>query len=213
LLAGDAAHVHSPIGGQGLNLGLQDAANLGWKLALIVKDRAPDELLDTYTIERHPVGAQVLRYSRAECALLRTDQQTEALRELFGEILQTPQAVRYLTEMVNGVHVRYDHPGKSRSLSGTFAPDLHLDGVDVYTLLANGRGLLLDLADSPALREAADGWRDRIDVVTTASADTTKLAAVLIRPDGYIASATDSDSDINNLRAAMTSSFGPSTTA
>jgi 2-polyprenyl-6-methoxyphenol hydroxylase-like FAD-dependent oxidoreductase len=212
LLAGDAAHVHSPIGGQGLNLGLQDAANLGWKLALVVNGQAPAELLDTYTTERHPVGVSVLRNSRAETALMRTDPQTEALRELLGEILQMPQAVRHLTDMINGVRVRYD-TGDSHPLDGTFATDLHLDGIDVSTLLANGRGLLLDLANDPALRNAAESWNERIDVVTATGADTAKLTAVLIRPDGYVASAVGPSSDIDNLRTALSRWFGPSAPA
>ena len=208
LLAGDAAHVHSPIGGQGLNLGLQDAANLGWKLALVVNGQAPDSLLDTYTAERHPVGSRVLRNSRAESALLRTDPQTEALRELVGEILQTPQAVRHLAEEINGMHIRYS-AGGGHPLDGTFAPDLELDGTDVNPSPNNGRGLLLCLTDSPALRRVADGWTQRVDVITTATRQQT-LATVLIRPDGYIAAALDNSSDVDGLHPAMTQWFGPS---
>ena len=200
--------MHSPIGGQGLNLGLQDAANLGWKLALVVNGQAPDSLLDTYTAERHPVGSRVLRNSRAESALLRTDPQTEALRELVGEILQTPQAVRHLAEEINGMHVRYS-AGSGHRLDGTFAPDLELDGLD-NPLPSNGHGLLLCLTDSPPLRRVADGWSQRIDVVTTASHQLA-LATVLIRPDGYIATALDHSTDVDRLHAAMTQWFGPRT--
>ncbi len=208
LLAGDAAHVHSPIGGQGLNIGLQDAANLGWKLALVVNRQAPDSLLDTYTAERHPVGSRVLRNSRAESALLRTDPQTEALRELVGEILQTPEPVRHLAEEINGMHVRYA-AGSGHPLDGTFAPDLGLDGTDVNQLPSNGRGLVLCLTDSPAVRRVADGWSHRVDVITTTTHQQA-LATVLIRPDGYIAAALENSSDVDGLQAAMTQWFGPS---
>ncbi|GAA3437100.1 FAD-dependent monooxygenase [Kutzneria kofuensis] len=183
LIAGDAAHVHSPIGGQGLNLGLQDAANLGWKLALVARGRADSELLDTYTAERHPVGAQVLRDSRAENALLRTDPQTEALREVLGDVLREPQAARTLLELSHGLRIRYGDD--KNPLIGTFAVDVKLE---------DGRGRYIGPAG-----EVVAPWADRVAIEHADDGGT------LIRPDGYIAwVGTDPD----ELRAALGRWFG-----
>jgi 2-polyprenyl-6-methoxyphenol hydroxylase-like FAD-dependent oxidoreductase len=178
LLAGDAAHVHSPIGGQGLNLGLQDAANLGWKLALVARGVATDQLLDTYTTERYPVGAQVLRDSRAESALLRTDPQTEALRGILGDVLREPQAARALLELSHGLRIRYGDVG-------AFVPDIQLlDGRARYV------GPLTDVVVP---------WADRVSV------EPADGPGRLVRPDGYLAwTGTDPD----GLRAALSRWFG-----
>jgi 2-polyprenyl-6-methoxyphenol hydroxylase-like FAD-dependent oxidoreductase len=183
LLAGDAAHVHSPIGGQGLNLGLQDAANLGWKLALVARGLARPELLDTYTAERHPVGAQVLRDSRAESALIRTDPQTEALRGVLGEVLHDPRAARTLLELSHGLRIRYGDD--KNPLIGTFAAGVRL---------ADGRGRYVGPAS-----EVVAPWADRV-AVTEQPGD-----GLLIRPDGYIAWA---GADPGGLRAALARWFG-----
>ena len=164
LIAGDAAHVHSPIGGQGLNLGLQDAANLGWKLAMVVLGRADPELLDTYTAERHPVGAQVLRDSRAESALLRTDPHTEALRGVLGDMLNNPQAARTLLELSHGLRIRYGDD--KNPVVGTFATGRQL---------LDGRGLYVGPAG-----EVVAPWADRVAVDPDGD-------GLLIRPDGYVA--------------------------
>ncbi|WP_337960631.1 FAD-dependent monooxygenase [Kutzneria chonburiensis] len=178
LLAGDAAHVHSPIGGQGLNLGLQDAANLGWKLALVARGVATDELLDTYTTERYPVGAQVLRDSRAESALLRTDPQTEALRGVLGDVLREPQAARTLLELSHGLRIRYGD-------IGTFDPDVQL---------LDGRARYIG-----PLTDVVVPWADRVSV------EPADGPGRLIRPDGYLAwTGTDPD----GLRAALSRWFG-----
>jgi hypothetical protein len=161
LLAGDAAHVHSPIGGQGLNLGLQDAANLGWKLALVARGLADPELLDTYTAERHPVGAQVLRDSRAESALIRTDSHTEALRGVLAEALDA----RTMLELSHGLRIRYGDD--KNPLIGAFAADVRLlDGQARYI--------------GPDVEVVAP-WADRV-TIQSGSGD-----GVLIRPDGYVA--------------------------
>ncbi|NUR84860.1 MAG: 2-polyprenyl-6-methoxyphenol hydroxylase, partial [Nonomuraea sp.] len=146
LLAGDAAHVHSPIGGQGLNLGLQDAVNLGWKLALVARGAAPESLLDTYTAERHPVAARVLRNTRAQVAMMRPGAQVDALREVLAEVMALPDAERYFTRMVEGTDV--DHaPGSADPRVGRFTPPLTVSpGRPVAELLRDGRGLLLDLS-------------------------------------------------------------------
>jgi hypothetical protein len=188
LLAGDAAHVHSPIGGQGLNLGLQDAMNLGWKLGLVARGLAPESLLDTYTAERHPVGARVLRNTRAQVALMRPGAQVAALREVLAETLAIPAARDHFTAMVNGTDIDYA-PDAAHPLVGRFVPPLALTGADPLPgLLRDGGAVLLDLTDSPTIRAAADGHR--VTVVGARCPAHDELAAVLIRPDGYVAWAT-----------------------
>ncbi|MEU6479703.1 FAD-dependent monooxygenase [Streptomyces sp. NPDC047017] len=182
LLAGDAAHVHSPIGGQGLNLGLQDAANLGWKLALVATGRAPERLLDTYTAERHPIGARVLRNTRAQTVLMRPGPQVDALREVLAEVLTIPAAHEYFGALVSGADVDYA-PDSAQPLVGRFLPD----GLQPVAAehLSDGRFLLLDLVGSRRIRAAADGY-DRVRVVPV-QAPCTGTAALLARPDGYVA--------------------------
>ncbi|WP_437502366.1 FAD-dependent monooxygenase [Sorangium sp. So ce1099] len=195
LLAGDAAHVHTPFGGQGLNLGMQDAVNLGWKLAAAVRGWAPPGLLDTYHAERHPVAAKVLRNSRATVALLDPAERNTPLFELvFGELMRLEQVKRYMHEMFSMVHVRYDMgipEAQCPPLLGRAAPDLwlHTPGgpVRLAALQRNGRGVLLDLADRADLREVAAGWAGRVDLVRARCEAPDLPAALLIRPDGYTA--------------------------
>jgi 2-polyprenyl-6-methoxyphenol hydroxylase-like FAD-dependent oxidoreductase len=189
LLAGDAAHVHSPFGAQGLNLGLQDAANLGWKLASVVTGDAPSSLLDTYERERHPVAERVLRNSRAQAALVHPGAHVDALRSVFAEIIEFPDVKRHFIEMVNGVDIQYyfngDHP-----LTGKFMPDLALTGqvdVNARSLLDDGRYLLLDLSDSTALWDQFNDLGSQVNVVSASCDDAPELGALLVRPDGYIA--------------------------
>jgi 2-polyprenyl-6-methoxyphenol hydroxylase-like FAD-dependent oxidoreductase len=185
LLAGDAAHVHSPIGGQGLNLGLQDALNLGWKLGRVVRGRAPESLLDTYTAERHPVGERVLRNTRAQVALMRPGAQVAALREVLGETLAIPEARQHFTALANGTDIDYA-PDAAHPLVGRFVPPLELTGTDpLPALLRDGRPVLLDLVGSPEIRAAATGTEVR--VVGARCPGDEELAALLVRPDGYVA--------------------------
>ncbi|MER5433337.1 FAD-dependent monooxygenase [Streptomyces sp. NPDC002588] len=195
LLAGDAAHVHSPFGGQGLNLGMGDAVNLGWKLAAVVRGTAPEGLLDTYTAERHPVGAWVLEWTRAQIALMRPQAHARALREVVTGMAGTVDGTTYLVKKISGVWQTYDLPG-GHPLVGHSAPDLELaDGTRLGGLLHGGRGLLLDLADDGKLRALAEGYGDRVDVRTATCPGRPELAGLLVRPDGYVAWAADAGSD------------------
>ncbi|GAA1154999.1 FAD-dependent monooxygenase [Kribbella jejuensis] len=204
LLAGDAAHVHSPFGGQGLNLGMGDAVNLGWKLAATIHGTAPDGLLDTYTTERHPIGEWVLDWTRAQIALMGTDSRTAALRSVVGDLLATPSGSTYLAKKLSGVLQRYPIEG-DHELVGTSAPDFEFaDGTRLGEHLADGKSLLLDLADSPAMREAAAG---RVRVLTTKYGG--ELTGVLIRPDGIVAWAA-SDGSTNGLDEALATWLGQS---
>ncbi|MFI2199727.1 FAD-dependent monooxygenase [Streptomyces sp. NPDC020192] len=191
LLAGDAAHVHSPFGGQGLNLGLGDAMNLGWKLAAVVRGQAPESLLDTYTAERHPIGAWVLDWTRAQIAVMRPDRHARALRRVVTDLALTTTGTTYLVNRISGVWQRYDLPGE-HPLTGASAPDLELsDGTRLGDHLHSGRALLLDLADDPALRDRAEGYADRLEIRTLACPDRPGLHALFVRPDGFVAWAAD----------------------
>jgi 2-polyprenyl-6-methoxyphenol hydroxylase-like FAD-dependent oxidoreductase len=207
LLLGDAAHVHSPMGGPGLNLGMQDAVNLGWKLAGVVNGWAPTDLLDTYESERYSVGERVMLHSQAQLALSAPAPEVNALRQLFGELVDKPGVTSHLAGLLAGSDVRYvvgdDHP-----LSGLMVPDLVLDdGRRVAELLHDARPVLLDLSGGAASAVAAE-WSDRVDAVTATMED--GPAAMVIRPDGYVAWAADEfeADDAERLRAALTRWFG-----
>ena len=191
LLAGDAAHVHPPFGGQGLNLGVGDAVNLGWKLAATLRGHAPDGLLDSYTRERHPIGAWVLDWSRAQVALMRTDPRTRALQGVVADLLATDDGATYLAKKLSGLLQRYDLGG-GHPLVGSGAPDLALaDGTRLGEHCHDGRPLLLDLADSAELREVSAPWGERVHLVTAKPADDGALTGVLVRPDGFVAWAAE----------------------
>lgn len=211
LLAGDAAHVHSPFGGQGLNLGLGDAMNLGWKLAAEITGPAPEGLLDTYTAERHPIGAWVLDWSRAQVAMMRPDRHARALRAVVKGLMETTTGTTYFVKHISGVLHRYDLPG-DHPLVGRSAPDLELaDGTRLAEHLHDGRALLLDLRDTPELRKPAAAYPDRITILTAQA--TTPTAALLIRPDGITAWATDTPTaDPTSLTEALRHWFGVPTT-
>jgi 2-polyprenyl-6-methoxyphenol hydroxylase-like FAD-dependent oxidoreductase len=181
LLAGDAAHIHPPTGGQGLNLGIQDAFNLGWKLAAAVDGWAPEGLLDSYHSERHPVGAAVIDNTRAQITLLGTDRGAVALRELFTKLMDFEEVNRYVTGMITAVGVRYDF-GEGHELLGRRLRDVQLKRGRLYELMHGGRGLLLDQTG----RLTVEGWADRVDHVVDVSEEL-DVPAVLLRPDGHVA--------------------------
>ncbi|SDD60410.1 rifampin monooxygenase [Auraticoccus monumenti] len=181
LLAGDAAHVHPPVGGQGLNLGIQDAFNLGWKLAAEVAGWAPAGLLDTYQAERRPVAADVLSTTRAQMLLLAGEPGPQAVRQLLSELMDLEEVNRYLTEKVIGTGVRYDL-GPDHPLLGRRLPDLELGRGRLYAHLHRGRGLLLDGTG----RLSVSGWADRVDHLVEGSRQL-DVPAALVRPDGHVA--------------------------
>jgi 2-polyprenyl-6-methoxyphenol hydroxylase-like FAD-dependent oxidoreductase len=190
LLAGDAAHIHPPTGGQGLNLGVQDAFNLGWKLAAAVDGWAPEGLLDSYHDERHPVGARVLDNTRAQITLLGTDAGAVALRELFSRLMDFEEVNRHITEMITAVGVRYDF-GEGHELVGRRMKDLDLTHGRLYSLMHEGRGLLLDRTGGLSVA----GWTDRVDHVVDTS-EQLDVPAVLLRPDGHVAWAGEDQEDL-----------------
>ena len=221
LLAGDAAHVHSPVGGQGLNIGVQDAVNLGWKLAQVVKGISPEGLLDTYHGERHPVGARVLRTTMAQVALLRVDDRTEALRDSVSELLNLDEPRRGFGAMMSGLDIQYDL-GEGHPLLGRRMPDLDLLTVDgvvrVFTLLHDARPVLLNLGERGGFDIGP--WADRVQLVDAdcdgpwelpVIGEVTPPSAVLIRPDGYVAWVGDRAQ--LGLADALTTWFGPPTAA
>jgi 2-polyprenyl-6-methoxyphenol hydroxylase-like FAD-dependent oxidoreductase len=197
LLAGDAAHVHSPVGGQGLNTGVQDAVNLGWKLAQVVSRTSPESLLDTYHAERHPVAARVLRNTMAQVALMRPDDRMEALRGTVSELLSMDEPRKRFAAMMSGLDIHYDL-GEGHPLLGRRMPDLDLVTASgprrVFTLLHVARPVLLNLGEPGGV--AITPWRDRVQMVDAEYAGAWELpvlgtvaapGAVLIRPDGYVA--------------------------
>jgi 2-polyprenyl-6-methoxyphenol hydroxylase-like FAD-dependent oxidoreductase len=220
LLAGDAAHVHYPVGGQGLNLGVQDAVNLGWKLAQVVRQTSPDSLLDTYQTERHPVAARVLRNTMAQVALRRSDARTKALSEVVSELLSMEEPRRRFAAMMSGLDTQYDL-GEGHPLLGRRMPDLDLvtaDGpVRVYSLLHAARPVVLNFATPGSLDIAP--WVDRVRLVDAEYTGTWELPAlgtvtpptgVLIRPDGYVAWVGEGSHQ--GLPEALTTWFGPPAT-
>jgi FAD binding domain/Aromatic-ring hydroxylase, C-terminal len=221
LLAGDAAHVHPPDGGQGLQTGVQDAVNLGWKLAQVVKGTSPESLLDTYHAERHPVAARVLRNTMAAIVLRREDERTKALRDTVSELLGMDEPRRRFAAMLSGLDIHYDL-GEGHPLLGRRMPDLDLvtdnGPLRVFTLLQNARPMLLNLGEPGALDITP--WADRVQLVDAkcvgpwelpALGPVTAPTAVLIRPDGYVAWVGDQTQP--GLADALTTWFGPPTAA
>ncbi|WP_084958276.1 rifampin monooxygenase [Thermoactinospora rubra] len=190
LLAGDAAHIHPPVGGQGLNLGIQDAVNLGWKLAAEVDGWAPEGLLDSYQAERRPVAADVLDNTRAQMVLLSTEPGPRALRRLLSELMDFEEVNRHLMEKITAIGVRYDF-GEGHDLLGRRLRDVRLKRGRLYELMRGGRGLLLDQTG----RLSVAGWADRVDHVVDVSEEL-DVPAVLLRPDGHVAWAGEAQTDL-----------------
>ncbi|HEY0123846.1 MAG TPA: FAD-dependent monooxygenase [Rhizobium sp.] len=208
LLAGDAAHIHSPLGGQGLNLGLGDAMNLGWKLAATIRGDVPIGLLDSYASERHPVGAQVLDWSRAQVALMRPSRSSRALEAIIRDLIETGDGATYFAERVWGVSLRYDL-GSSHPLVGRSAPDFELaDGTKLGQRLGNESGLLLDLDAGTPLQVLASRWSGRIVYVASDAKDRLGLSAVLVRPDGIVAWASEAAPNQEEVAQAASRWFG-----
>ncbi|MFI5709981.1 rifampin monooxygenase [Kribbella sp. NPDC051620] len=199
LLAGDAAHIHPPTGGQGLNLGVQDAFNLGWKLAAQVRGWAPEGLLDTYEAERHPVAADVLDNTRAQMELLSPEPGPQAVRRLLTELMDFDEVNRYLIEKITAIDIRYDL-GEGPELVGRRLRDLDLKQGRLYDQLHSGRGLLLDRTE----RLTVGGWSDRVDHLTDPAAPL-DAPCVLLRPDGHVAWVGDNQ---QNLDAHLARWFG-----
>ena len=221
LLAGDAAHIHPPQGGQGLNTGVQDAVNLGWKLAQVVNNISPDSLLDTYHTERHPVGARVLQNTMAQVALGSPDDRHQALRSMMTELLNIDESRRQIAGMISGLDIHYNL-GEGHPLLGRRMPDLDLYSPDgtrrLFSLLHNARPVLLNLGEPDSVD--IGGWEDRVDQVDAGYDGVWELpvlgeisppSAVLIRPDGYVAWVGESSQE--GLIDALTIWCGPPATA
>ncbi|MEU9054391.1 FAD-dependent monooxygenase [Streptomyces sp. NPDC048384] len=216
-LAGDAAHIHLPIGAQGISAGVGDVVNLGWKLAAELNGHAPEGLLDTYHTERHPVGARIVANTLVQRSLYLGGPEMEPLRRLFGELVGIEAVRRHLVGLVTGLDIGYDMGEGGHPLLGRRLPDQELlvgdEKSSTYELLTRGRPLLLNLRGGDALTEAAAGWADRVEVVAASRPDPAAPAAdLLVRPDGYIAW-VGIDGSTDGLATALERWFGASRSA
>jgi 2-polyprenyl-6-methoxyphenol hydroxylase-like FAD-dependent oxidoreductase len=216
ILVGDAAHVHSPMGGPGLNLGLQDAVNLGWKLAAVLRGRVEPTLLATYEAERRPAAERVIMHSRAQLALVRPGPEVTALRQLFSELLTDSDIARRLNNLISGAENRYLTEPDAHPLTGHWVPDFGVtNGVEtrrVAELARTGRPLLLDLTDSGGPTAAVADAADQLTVAAGHPIGDVPATALLVRPDGYVAwassTAAPDEQDLGELRRALTRWFG-----
>ncbi|WP_430336065.1 FAD-dependent monooxygenase [Rhodococcus sp. ACT016] len=221
-LAGDAAHIHVPAGGQGMNMGMQDAFNLGWKLAAVLRGNAPDSLLDTYHDERHAADAETLKLIRAQSILCEPEPKLADLLELMARLVSFDDVNRYLTAALSGLDLQYPTAG-GHALLGRRVPDADIisgsGATRIFDLLRDARPVLLDLSHTPGLTEAAAAWAGRVDVVTAnCAADSWAVpgagtiatpSALLIRPDGYVAWVAGDNLDLDALRGTLGTWYGP----
>jgi 2-polyprenyl-6-methoxyphenol hydroxylase-like FAD-dependent oxidoreductase len=207
LLAGDAAHIHAPLGGQGLNLGLGDAMNLGWKLAATVHGKAPEGLLDSYFAERHPIGEQVLDWSRAQVAIMGPAPEARALHAIVRDLMDTRDGATYIAGRVWGIFTHYELEG-DHPLVGFSVPNFELqDGVKIGELMQDGKGMLLDFDGNISLRTLCGEYGGQITYVSAAAKEQLGLKALLIRPDGIIAWATDIEPNAPSIREVVSRWF------
>jgi 2-polyprenyl-6-methoxyphenol hydroxylase-like FAD-dependent oxidoreductase len=208
LLAGDAAHVHSPFGGQGLNLGIGDAMNLGWKLASVIKGWTPESLLDTYTEERHPIGAWALEWTRAQVATLRPEPHARAMAAIVRELINTRPGATFFAQKIAGLWLRYNLPG-DHPVIGRSVPDLEFeDGTRLGALLQDGKSLLLNLNGNENLQAIGKQWKERANYVATKAKDNLGLSAIFVRPDGFVAWATEGEPNASEAAEVMTRWLG-----
>jgi 2-polyprenyl-6-methoxyphenol hydroxylase-like FAD-dependent oxidoreductase len=213
ILVGDAAHVHSPMGGPGLNLGLQDAVNLGWKLAAVLRGRVGPQLLATYEAERRPAAERVIMHSRAQLALVRPGPEVTALRQLFSELVTDPDIVRRLGDLISGAENRYAAGAEAHPLAGQWVPDFsvanHGGTMRVAELARTGRPLLLDFTDFGEVAAAIADVADQLTVAAGRPVGDVPATAVLVRPDGYVAWASSAARpEIDGLRGVLAQWFG-----
>jgi FAD binding domain len=213
-LVGDAAHVHSPLGGPGLNLGLQDAVNLGWKLAAVIAGGADPKLLDTYEAERRPAGRRVVMHSRAQLALVRPGTEVTALRGLFSEFLDDPNNAERLSDLLSGNDNRYDVGADTHPLAGRWVPDFAVRNGEttrrVAELARSGRPLLIDLTEDAVVAAVTSDVAERITVAAgSPAAGDVSATAMLVRPDGYVAWASSAPKpEVDELRRILAQWFG-----
>lgn len=209
LLAGDAAHIHAPLGGQGLNLGLGDAMNLGWKLAAIIHHRAPEGLLESYEAERHPIGAQVLDWSRAQVAIMKPEPAALALNAIVRDLINTQDGATYFAGRIWGIFTHYDLGGNHR-LIGHSVPNFELEeGIMIGEMMRDGRGILLDFDGNASLSALAGDYGNPMKYVSGRAKDQLGLSAVLIRPDGIVAWAADQEPNGQEFKNAAACWFAP----
>jgi hypothetical protein len=207
-LAGDAAHIHAPLGGQGLNLGIGDAMNLGWKLAATIHGKAPEGLLDSYFAERQPIGAQVLDWSRAQVAIMKPDPASRAMNAVVRDVMNTRDGATYFAGRVWGVHTHYDLGG-GHPLVGRSVPNFELeDGTQIGELMHDGQGMLLDFEGIDSLKSLASEYRERIRHISGRAKEQFGISAVLIRPEGIVVWVADGELDVKSIRDVVGRWFG-----
>lgn len=204
LLAGDSAHIHSPLGAQGLNAGIGDAINLGWKLAATIKGQASESLLDTYTQERHPIGAWVLEWTRAQVTTLQPNQFGAATRKVIKDLLATDDGTNYFIDRVWGLSLRYDL-NDEHILVGSSCPDFELsDETRLGPKMSSGKAILIDFENNSALENLAKSWKGRIDYLSLKVKDTLGLKSLIVRPDGIVAWVAEKDIDLKKATTTLT---------